>query len=253
MIENNKLLKQLVINTSPKEDHQIIVSNNKPEFNTIFNPSLQLDKDKQYEVALVDLETYYSFPNISKHNNTFAYEITHTNKSGIIEIPIGSYEFNGLNKEIARQLKMNGDEDAFKLIANHNTFKSILEIQPGYAVEFNNRNSLKSVLGFTKDRYPSGFHESENIVNILAINSIFIHINIINGSIVNGSQEPVVYSFFPKVSPGYKIIQKPVNPIYLPVAINTIRDFHVKITDQNHKLLDLRGEEITIRFHLRQK
>ena len=118
---------------------------------------------------------------------------------------------------------------------------------------FTHRNSIKSVLGFTKDEYESGIRESENIVNILVINSIFVHINVINGSIVNGSQEPVIYSFFPKVSPGYKIIQKPVNPIYLPLAINNIRDFHVRITDQNNIPLDLRGEEITIRFHIRQK
>ena len=51
-----------------------------------------------------------------------------------------------------------------------------------------------------------GFHESENVVNILSINSILVNIDIISGSYVNGTTKNTIYSFFPKVSPGYKII-----------------------------------------------
>ena len=56
------LLKQIVKNTEHKTSFQIIVSNNKSSFNTRLNPTLQLDRDKEYEIALVNLETYYSFP-----------------------------------------------------------------------------------------------------------------------------------------------------------------------------------------------
>ena len=31
-------------------------------------------------------------------------------------------------------------------------------------------------------------------------------------------KKPVIYSFYPKVNPGYKIIQKTHNPIYLPIV-----------------------------------
>ena len=37
------------------------------------NPTLQLDREKEYEIALVNLETYYSFPNIDETNNVFVY------------------------------------------------------------------------------------------------------------------------------------------------------------------------------------
>lgn len=76
--------------------------------------------------------------------------------------------------------------------------------------------------------------------------------NIINGSFVNGKQEPVIYSFFPNVAPGYKIIETPSSPVYLPVNLNTIRDLNCKVTDQRGRILNLRGETITIRFHLKQ-
>ena len=44
------------------------------------------------------------------------------------------------------------------------------------------------------------------MVNIFSINSIVVNIDIISGSYVNGSTQPTIYSFFPDVSTGYKII-----------------------------------------------
>ena len=51
-----ELLKQIAKNTEHKTSFQIIVSDNKPSFNTRFNPKLELDRDKVYEIALVNLE-----------------------------------------------------------------------------------------------------------------------------------------------------------------------------------------------------
>ena len=247
---NTEILQKIANNTSPKKNFQIIVSNNITSFNTVLNPSLQLNGN--YEIALVGLETFYSFPNISESSKNNMILYTKGEQRFRIEIPTGSYEFDGLHDEIKRQLKNNGHEDAFKLIKNLNTLKTLLEVKSGYTVRFPKDNSIKSILGFTERLYSSGFHISENVINILSVNSIFVHVNVVNGSIVNGKQEPVIYTFFPKVSPGYKIIQNPKNPIYLPVALDNIRDFHVSLTDQNNNLLDLRGEVVTIRFHIRQ-
>ena len=68
-----ELLKKIVKNTSHKTSFQIIVSGNESSFNTMFNPNIELPKDKVYEIALVNLETYYSFPNIDETNNVFVY------------------------------------------------------------------------------------------------------------------------------------------------------------------------------------
>ena len=74
-------------------------------------------------------------------------------------------------------------------------------------VDFKRNNSMNSLLGFDSKHYSTGLHESENMVNILTINSILVNIDIISGSYVNGSTQPTIYSFFPDVSPGYKIIE----------------------------------------------
>ena len=68
-----KLLQKLVENTSHKDSFQIIVSDDSTRFTKKFNPPIQLKKNRPYEIALVNLETYYSIPNISNKNNTFTY------------------------------------------------------------------------------------------------------------------------------------------------------------------------------------
>ena len=68
-----ELLEKIALNTEPKESFQIVVSDNKTRFTTQFNPHIQLKKNKGYEIALVNLETYYSFPNITEENSRFTY------------------------------------------------------------------------------------------------------------------------------------------------------------------------------------
>ena len=71
--EHNRLLEEIVQNTEPKSSTQIVVIDNSTKWKTTFNPPIQLDKNRNYEMALVNLETYWSFPNISESNNVFRY------------------------------------------------------------------------------------------------------------------------------------------------------------------------------------
>ena len=84
------------------------------------------------------------------------------------------------------------------------------------------------------------------------INSILVNIDIISGSYVNGSTQPTIYSFFPDVSPGYKIIENPHHLLYLPITADTFHSITIWLTDQNVNEINLRGEKLSMRFHLRE-
>ena len=175
-----------------------------------------------------------------------------------IKIPEGSYEIDDINNTIQQEMEKRRHHDpinenyCINISANSNTLKSVLILENGYQVDFNHQNSLARVLGFTRTKYTEGFHESENVVNILRINSILVNIDIISGSYVNGTTKNTIYSFFPKVSPGYKIIESPVNLVYLPITLDTVDSLNVSITDQDDHLFNLRNEKLTIRFHIRE-
>ena len=107
-------------------------------------------------------------------------------------------------------------------------------------VDFRRYNSTNSLLGFDSKLYTSGFNESENMVNILTINSILVNIDIISGSYSNGSTQPTIYSFFSDASYGYKIIENSHNLLYLQITSDTIHSITIWLTDQNGNKLNLR-------------
>ena len=60
-------------NTSPKSSFYILLSKKSAKIRTQFNPLIELDAGKKYEMSLLNLETYFSFPNIDATNNHFRY------------------------------------------------------------------------------------------------------------------------------------------------------------------------------------
>ena len=134
------------------------------------------------------------------------------------------------------------DKNNIEISANTNTLKSEMFLKNNYEVDFRKDKSINRLLGFHSILYTSGFHESENMVNILTINSILVDIDIISGRYVNGSTQPIINSFFPDVSPGYKIIENPHNLLYLPITADTIHSITIWLKDQNGNELNLRGD-----------
>ena len=98
------LLKQIVNNTEPKRSLSVVVSDNKTRFKTWIKPPIQLDQKKDYAIALINLETYYSFSNIDKSNNCFTYSPKLIPLWYNIIIPEGSYHVNELSHEEMRKI-----------------------------------------------------------------------------------------------------------------------------------------------------
>src|SRR5882757_2313706 len=242
-----------------------IMSSTSTDFETTYYPTISLYKSKKYEAALISLDTYNSIPNITGDDNNpattkncalkYSTDLGKTWK--IKKLDTGSYELSSINNEIQRQMVVNGDYDHannlfyITLTANISELKSIINItNPTYTIDFNVENSLASTLGFGPTVLGFGYHELPSIVDIIKINSIHVNLDLIEGSYVNGSREPTIYSFYPSVSPGYKIIEKPTTVIYYPVSRYTISKMRVWLTDQNNIKLNLRGEVLSVRIAL---
>src|SRR5271165_5897498 len=168
-----------------------ILTGNSSNFTTRFN-SIILDPTKQYEAALLSLDTYNSIPNIIEgKNNVFKYYNGEAWKTTTLST--GAYELNAINNEIKRQIITNDDsETALDITADVSTLKSIVNIDnPNCKVDFGVFNSIGSVLGFETiaDRCGDidpvighGYNESPSKVDITHINCILVNIDIISGS-----------------------------------------------------------------------
>lgn len=135
---------------------------------------------------------------------------------------------------------------------NKNTLKC--EIFCSQPIDFSRKCSIGSLLGFSKRKLAANtFHESDVPANIIRVNAVRIECNIITGAYVNNQPVHTIHEFYPAVSPGFKIVEVPRNVIYLPVTVKSIHSLSLKIVDQDNRLVNFRGETITIRIHIKQQ
>lgn len=167
-----------------------------------------------------------------------------------ILIPTGSYELEDLSKYLKKTLKRRYVE--LMLEANKNTLQcEILCSQP---IDFSKTNSFGTLLGFRHDQIlkRNKVHVSELPADILKVNVIRIECSIIQGSYLNNKPSHTIHEFSPRVPPGYKIIEVPQNVIYFPVTVKSIHNIGLSIVDQQNRLINFRGETITVRLHIKK-
>ena len=246
-------IKKLLEYVEPAPQNLIVISGRDSKLHTKFIPPLEYNHSNVgYELCLIRLETYFSFPNIDSSNNNLRVSLNGTWYD--IKIPTGCYDISAINTVLQKQmLQLSGQkkmEQHVVISANKNTLRCVLEIRDDTTVvDFNVANSLSTVLGFRRKQYKkSGLYESEDLVNILSVNSILVHCDIIDGSLA-----PIIYNFFPDVSPGEKIVSQPQHLIYIPLTLDVIPSMSCWLTDQTGRVIDLRGEELTLTFHVRKK
>ena len=99
-------------------------------------------------------------------------------------------------------------------------------------IHFNSR--LNTLLGFAQTDYPLGTYTSEKPVMITTTDKIHLKCDCVDGSIVNGIREQILFNFNLSAPPGYKIIKEPTVVLYKlrnKTRLDTIQFF---LEDSNH-------------------
>ena len=149
----------------------------------------------------MNLETYWSFPNVTEENNLFKF--SDAKNTYYIFIPNGTY-LEQINAYIQQDLRNRGfKDDTITLTANLNTLKCVMKVSKEFSVDFTSKNAIGSkMFGFESKVFTAHANdenfEGKDIVAIIAINSIYVHNNLILHSYIDGSLSPVIYiySFF---------------------------------------------------------
>ena len=209
----SKLLEQIAFNARPKiEEHMLILMDKSTHQEHLPQP-LQTN-NKQFKRAVTFLTAYNGIFNFTNSNKKFLFKKSLIDEDFIqIIIPPGAYEIESVNNEIQKINIDKGhytqDEYPFTTKPNFSTLGSIIEIKPqGSIIGFVYDDSIKNVLGFHETILYKENNLSQNPVDILSFDNIFIETDIAKGMIFKGKGSGILMNFTMSVSPGYKFINR---------------------------------------------
>lgn len=198
-------------------------------------------------IGLTHFQVYNSIPNVDTSNNVFKYRRSADANWKMILIEIGTYELSDIEDYLQHAL---AEVDGVKIKANANTLKC--EYICKYETDFSVDNSIGKLFGMPARIIKANeLTISEKLLEIAEINTIQIEVNIVSGSYNNGVPTNTIYKCFITTPPGYRIIESPMNIIYLPVTVETIYSIGIRLIDEAYNLINFRGEEISIELHLK--
>ena len=127
---------------------------------------------------------------------------------------------------------------------------------------FTERSFFYTILGFTQSRsYPlddidshyqiiAGSYTSDRPINITGIDKVHLKCDCIQGSIVNGIREPILYSFALSSPPGHKIYKEPRVKLFKKVNKSVLSHITFYFEDDDYKPVDFHNETISFTCQL---
>ena len=245
----SKLLEQIAFNTRPKfEEHMLNIMDKSIHEEHLFEP-LQTN-NKQFKIAVTFLSAYNGIFKVTNLNSKFYFtkSITDDDHYTLITISPGAYEIESLNDEIKRNIIDLGLHTEanypFKIKPNFSTLGPIIEISnEESAISFKPSDSIGSLLGFNKRTIYEEYNLSDNPVDILSFDNIFLECDIAQGMIFKGKRSGIIHNFTMDVNPGYKYIEKFRGGIqwYMMETKDIISSINFKLRNENGNLVSFNG------------
>ena len=128
-------------------------------------------------------------------------------------------------------------------------------------LRFDEKSFFHTLLGFTPywDYKPTnvihadapGVYTSDKIIlNLNTINKIHLKCDIIDGSVVNGVRQPILYSFVLDKKPGYKVFSEPETIHYKKINKSVLSTITFYIEDDSDKEVDFNQETLTFTLQM---
>ena len=127
---------------------------------------------------------------------------------------------------------------------------------------FTNKSFFYTILGFTQSHQGPlndiegfyqilpGSYQSKQPISITGIDKVQLKCDCIQGSIVNGIREPILYSFALSSPPGHKIHKEPRVKLFKKIKKSVLSHITFYLEDDDHKPVDFHNETISFTCQL---
>ena len=166
------------------------------------------------------------------------------------EITPGIYTFKDISEAI---YKIAGERGSLKSIYDDVSMKTKLIFDYFSSLRFHKKSVFHTLLGFDPywDYKPkngvnsdSGVYISNKILNLNTINKIHLKCDCIDGSVVDGVRQPILYSCVIDKKPGYKIFSEPETNHYKKINKSVLNTITFYLEDDNNKKVNFNGESM---------
>ena len=171
------------------------------------------------------------------------------------ELEPGIYTFKDISEGLLKilQREYEGYHNAINIEYDDITMKTKLVVRYGIiAIRFDEKSFFNTVLGFTPgwDYKRYNKYISQKIVNLGSTNKIHLKCDCIDGSVVNGVRQPILYSFILDKLPGYKVFSEPETIHYKKINKSVLNTITFYLEDNDHKEVDFNGETLTFTLQM---
>ena len=120
------------------------------------------------------------------------------------------------------------------------------------AIRFDEQSFSSTVLGFTPgwDYKHYNKYISQKILNLGSTNKIHLKCDIIDGSVVDGVRQPILYSFVLDKKPGYKVFCEPETIHYKKTNKSVLNTMTFYLEDNNNTEVNFNGETLTFMLQM---
>ena len=171
------------------------------------------------------------------------------------ELQPGIYTFKDLSETLFNILQSDfpGPSNVIDIEYDDITMKTKLVVRFGIiAIRFDEKSFFSAILGFTSgwDYKHYNKYTSQKIVNLGNTTKIHLNCDVIDGSVVNGIRQPILYSFVLDKLPGYKVFSEPETIHYKKINKSVLNTITFYLEDDKNEEVDFNGKTLTFTLQM---
>ena len=204
---------------------------------------MRYDDVYDYYVTLTSAKFSSLFPNIVKNKNDKFYYLEN-NVLKTLTFTEGAYEVRDIN--INLQLKL--PNESIELIVDQGTGRCKIVLKQGYKIDFTRNDTVRDIFGFDAVIVDQTITEFPKICDLIISTNIYIHLDVVKGSIFQKKSKYIIYLFPNNITFGH-LINLNIRPKREHLLVKKyFSDMTLYFTDQNNNAIDFMQRVVTFTF-----